>query len=120
LTDKSVMLVAGAVMVGVAGLSLLSPILPIHLGRQLAASPAAIGLVFGVETASFAAGSAVIGWFTGRWSRRWMIVIGLAVLALLIPVAGVPPSLLVEGAVMATLGVAFSLVLVPTLPELAA
>src|SRR5205807_929998 len=64
--------------------------------------------------------SAILGWFIDRWDRRLMVVLGLLGTAVAVPATGLAPSLLAEAAVLVVVGVTFSLVLVPTLPELAA
>ena len=119
LRDPSIQVAAGAAVVGAAAWGLLEPVLPLYLEREYEMSPGGVGVLFGAATLVYGVASPVVGGLSDRWGRRPVMVAGIVVLAVSLPLVGVPVSwLLTAGAVM-VVSVAYGFVLTPALPELA-
>ena len=117
--DRRFLATAGAIVVGSTLLSLLEPILPLHLKDRLQAGPAAIGLLFGLATLAYGISSPLAGAISDRWGRRRTMTVGLGASAIALPLAGLPETWWGEACALMPLGVACALLLSPTLPDLA-
>jgi multidrug resistance protein len=120
LRDRTVLVTAGAVVVGAGTWGLLEPVLPLYLERRFGASPGAVGLLFGAATLVYGIASPAVGALGDRWGARPTMAAGIVVLAASLPLVGAPASLLWVSAALLVLSVAYALVVNPTLPELAA
>jgi multidrug resistance protein len=118
--DRPVLVVAGAIVIHAGALTLLEPTLPLHLQQRFEASPGLIGLLFGVSTLAYGVGTPLSGVLADRWGCTGVMVLGLTSTALVLPLLALPNSLIGTGIIMALVGFASGLVLVPALPMLAA
>ena len=117
--DRPVLVVAGAIVIHAGALTLLEPTLPLHLQQRFDASPGLIGLLFGVSTLAYGVGTPLSGMLADHWNRAGVMALGLASTALVLPLLALPDSLTGTGVIMALVGFASGLVLVPALPMLA-
>jgi multidrug resistance protein len=108
------------VAAGAAGLSMLEPVLPLDLAGRLGASPAAIGLVFGVATFAHLVTAPAVGALADRRPRGPLMGFGLLVMAATLPLVALTSSPAWTAVVLVGFAVGYSLVLVPALPETAA
>jgi MFS family permease len=108
-----------AVVVGSTLLSLLEPTLPGDLRLRLESGPASVGLLFGVGTIAFGAAAPVVGLLSNRWGRRTTMGVGVLAAAPTLVLVALPTSWIVQALLMIPFGAACSLLLTPTLPELA-
>ncbi len=105
---------------GAAGLSMLEPVLPLDLAGRLDASPAVIGLVFGVATLAHLVSAPAAGALADRADRRALMTLGLLAMAATLPLVTLASSPVWTATVLVGFAVGYSLVLVPALPETAA
>jgi len=119
LRERSVLGTNLVVMLGAAIPSLLEPTLPLHLQEHLSASPGIIGVLFGVPTLAYGIRAPVFGALSDRLGRVRLMVVGLVAMALALPLVALPRSMPMEVGALLLLGGTVSLVLTPTLPELA-
>jgi multidrug resistance protein len=108
------------VVVAAAALSMLEPLLPLDLAARLGADTAVIGFVFGAATLAHLVASPVVGLLSDRVHRPLLMTLGLVAMAVTIPFAGSRGSVLGAVGVLVAFAAAYSLVLVPALPEIAA
>ncbi len=107
------------VVVAAAALSMLEPLLPLDLATRLGADAAVIGLVFGAATLAHLVASPAVGVLSDRAPRPWLMTLGLLTMAAVIPFAGSRSSVPAAAGVLVALALAYSLVLIPALPEIA-
>lgn len=119
LRNGPAIVIAGVVFVGATVLSMLEPILPLHLEDRLFLEPDGIGLLFGIATLAYGASSMLIGSLLRPRARRWGMTAGLLATALALPFITRPTTLWSEAAALVPLGIACAFVLGPTLPALA-
>ncbi len=117
--DRRMLLLNGAVIMGAGVMTLLEPTLPLHLERQLGASPGMIGLLFGAITLAYALTSPVAGALADRWGRMPVMLFGMIGVGLLLPLVALPTTLLVTAGVLFLLGMLIAPLLTPTMAELA-
>jgi len=79
---------AAAVIVVSATLSMLEPVLSLHLYTSLGVGPAKIGLVFGIAAAATTALHPVFGRLADLWGARRLTTIGLMCSAVTLPLLG--------------------------------
>lgn len=108
-----------AVALAAAALSLLEPTLPLELARRFGATPAVIGLLFGIATLAHLVSAPAVGYLSDHHARDRLLRLGLAGMALVLPLIALAPAEVVVAAVLVAFAVAYSFVLVPALPELA-
>lgn len=109
------------VVVAVAGTyGVVDPYLPVHLHAAFSASPATIGLVFGVLAVAAILAQPTAGRiYDRRGGSRYLIGGGLLVSAIAIFAAIQAPTLLLATAAVFVLGVALSCAIAPVMPILA-
>ena len=109
------------VVVAVAGTyGVVDPYLPVHLHAAFSASPATIGLVFGVLAVAAILAQPTAGRiYDRRGGSRYLIGGGLLVSAIAIFAAMQAPTLLLATAAVFVLGVALSCAIAPVMPILA-
>lgn len=108
------------VVVAAAALSMLEPLLPLDLATRLGADAAVIGMVFGAATLVHLGASPGVGLLSDRAHRPLLMTAGLVGMAVVIPFTGSGGSVLSTTVVLMAFAVAYSFVLVPALPEIAA
>jgi multidrug resistance protein len=109
----------GTVVLAATALTLLEPLLPLHLGKHLGAGAAIIGLVFGAATLAHLVASPLVGALADRYERRRLMAGGLVAMAVVLPGIAAPDSVLAVTAILVGFAIAYSFVLVPALPEIA-
>lgn len=119
LRSRSLLLLAGVVVIGAGIPSVLEPTLPLHLQEHLGAQPGTIGLLFAVPTLAYGLATPLIGKLSGKFGYRRAIAAGLAAVAICLPLAALPGSVWLQAAALALLGIAMGVVLAPSLPALA-
>jgi MFS family permease len=119
LRDPSLVRTMAAVLIGSSALSLLEPVIPLHLEHRFGAGAAATGLLFGVATLAHAAVSPAVGALADRIDGTWLMSGGLIALGALFPVLVVARSVLALGLALAAVAVAYSFVVVAALPHIA-
>lgn len=117
--DRRMLLLNGVVALGAGVITLLEPTLPLHLERQLGASPGMIGLLFGAITLAYALTSPLAGALADRWGRMPVMLFGVIGVGLLLPLVVLPTTLLLTAGVLFLLGMLIAPLLTPTMAELA-
>jgi MFS transporter, DHA1 family, solute carrier family 18 (vesicular amine transporter), member 1/2 len=101
--DRSMLIMAGIIVVVAGTTGMLEPTLPLYL-VQIGISPAMIGLLFAVVALASLIASPLSAAVVKRFGRKKTIIVGLAITALLLPLAAIAGSFLAEALVMALLG----------------
>jgi MFS family permease len=94
---------AGIIVVVAGTTGMLEPTLPLYL-VQIGISPAMIGLLFAVVALSSMVASPLSATVAKRFGRKKTIIVGLAITAVLLPLAAIAGSFLAEALVLALLG----------------
>lgn len=118
LRNPTVLVVAGVVTMSMGIMSMLEPTLPLYLSLDKGATPAMIGLMFGVATLVGGIVSPLSFVVAGRFGRKKVMLAGLLGCALLLPMLIMPGSLLLIMVVMAAVGIALGLLQSCVAPEL--
>jgi MFS family permease len=98
---------------------LLEPTLPLQLEREFDFSPAAVGILFGAATLVYGICTPLVGTVADRWGRRPVMAIGAVLMAVSLPLVGVPDALAITLAAVLVVSIAYALLMTPTLPEMA-
>lgn len=120
LRDRALLRLALVVAVGGGSLSLLEPVLPLHLARTMHATSGAIGLLFAAAVLVYGIASPPFGVLADRSRPQRLMGVGLVATAVTLPVLAFPRSLPVEGAALMAFALAYGLTLAPALPGFAA
>ena len=115
---RSLFMIIGIIIIGAALPSALEPTLPLYLHNVLNASSGTIGLLFAVPTLAYGFTAPVIGTLSNKLGRNQTMIIGLIIAALCFPFFTLIPNIIIEIIVLAVLGISFSFLLAPALPEL--
>jgi MFS transporter, DHA1 family, solute carrier family 18 (vesicular amine transporter), member 1/2 len=119
LADRSYLVTAGVVVIGAAILTMLEPLLPLHLCECLGLAPHEIGLLFVPALLAYALATPLAGWLSDRTGRRSTMALGLTMTAICLPLLALPASWVGEVCVLIPVGIGCALLLTPCLPELA-
>jgi predicted MFS family arabinose efflux permease len=119
LSDRSYLVTAGVVVIGAGILTMLEPLLPLHLAERLKLEPHEIGLLFVPALLAYAFATPLAGWLADRAGRRWTMALGLFSTAACLPLLALPGTWVGEVCVLIPVGVGCALLLTPCLPELA-
>jgi MFS family permease len=117
--DRSVLVAALVVVLGVAGWGLLEPLFPSHLHRVAGTSPGMVGLMFTVATLFYGLSAPLVERAVERWGLRPTMAVGLGLMALSLPLLALPTSPLMAGAALTLTSVLYAFALNPTFTELA-
>ena len=109
---------AAAVIVAAATMSMLEPVLALHL-QMLGINPARIGLVFGIAAIASAILHPLYGRLADRWGPRRLTLLGLAVSGCVMPVLGLVVSFESAIPIFVVQTAALSLVIAPSLAYMA-
>ena len=120
LRDRALLRMALGVAAGGGSLSLLEPVLPLHLARTMGVTPGAIGLLFALAVVAYGVSSPPFGALADRWPPQRLMGVGLVATAATLPVLAFPRSLPMEGTALVGFALAYSLTLAPALPGFAA
>lgn len=116
LKNRTILIACLVSLVTTIGFGLLEPTLPLYLQRTFSVSPTEIGLLFGVMSLFFAAGSPIAGKLSDKYGRKDPLIIGLAMTSVLVPLLVVYQSLPPIFVLMALLGITIALFSTPMLP----
>ncbi|WP_046214284.1 MFS transporter [Paenibacillus wulumuqiensis] len=119
LRNRSILVIAGVIVIGAAVPSVLEPTLPLHLQEKFQAQPGFIGLLFIVPTLAYGLTTPLIGALSSKIGNKRALMIGLLMVSISLPLASLPDSMWMQAAALALLGVSMGMVLAPCLPELA-
>jgi MFS family permease len=118
LLHRAIAVPALAVVLAAAGWGILEPLLPAHLAKIGDASAGLMGTIFAAATIVYGASAPFVSWLTARISARWTIVIGMAGMAVSLPLVSFANSFWPVLIVLCVIGVFFGLLLNPTSAEL--
>ncbi|WP_459503648.1 MFS transporter [Bacillus sp. C1] len=118
LNMRSLFIMIGIIIIGSALPSALEPTLPLYLQNTLHLSPGTIGLLFAVPTLAYGFTAPIIGTLSTKLGRKQTMAIGIALATLCFPFTAIVSHIALEILVLAILGISFSLLLAPVLPEL--
>lgn len=111
---------AVVVVGGAAAIGMLEPTLPQDLAARLSAGPAETGLLFGVTTLAYGLCAPVAGALCDRVGGAQVMRGGALGVLVSLPLLTVPQTLATQGACMVLVGASLSVLLTPTLREIAA
>jgi DHA1 family solute carrier family 18 vesicular amine transporter 1/2 len=110
---------AAAVVAASATISMLEPVLPLYLSAKLGLGPARIGLLFGIGAVVSTVMHPVYGWLVNRVGSRKMLMIGLVLVACLLPLLSLASSYQSTIAVYVICAAAVSMIITPSLTFMA-
>lgn len=119
LRDRSVQAAAVVVVLSSIGWSLLEPLFPSHLERELGASPATVGLLFTISSLAYGLGAPLVGKVVDRFGPWPTMTFGIVAMAATLPLLVVPRTIVMAGVVLVLVDIAFGFLMNPTLDELA-
>ena len=119
LRQPALLVTAAIVIFGATVLSLLEPLLPLHLERQLQGTPTSIGLIFAAAVVAYGACAPLAGWLADRVGRPPVMLGAMLASVFTVPLIAVPQTWWGEGVALALLGTTCAFLLTPALPELA-
>lgn len=116
--NKSLLIIAGVVMIGAMIPTVLEPTLPFHLSQVFGASPGVIGLLFAVPTISYGLFAPLIGSHSTTIGHKKMITMGIMLVAIVLPLHAIANGLWLITGLLALLGVGMGMILAPSLPKM--
>jgi predicted MFS family arabinose efflux permease len=118
LRNRSVLFIACIILLAETTLTLLEPLLPMHLTQRLAITPVGLGLLFGVMTLAYGVIAPVSGALSGRYNPYALMLIGLVLLSISLQLLVIPHTLWQTVLVMILVGAVIGFTLSPTLSTL--
>jgi MFS family permease len=118
LANRNVAAPALAVAIAAGSWGILEPVLPRHLERAIGVGAAEIGLIFTLSTIAYGFTSPLVSFATERFGMTRTVVIGIVLMAIMLPLLGITPTLILTGAVLCIVNAAFAFLLNPTSAEL--
>lgn len=118
LRNRSILFIAGVILLAETTLTLLEPILPLDVTERLSLSPMMIGLLFGITSLAYGLIAPVSGMLAARRNPFIIMLIGLLCIAVTIPLLVYSNSLWQLIIAMILAGAAVGFTLSPTLPTL--
>ncbi|MFT9846231.1 MFS transporter [Aneurinibacillus sp. REN35] len=118
LRNRSVLFIAGIVLLAESVLTLLEPILPVFLTEQLQATPTTIGLLFAVMTLAYGAVAPLSGALSDRYNPKYLMLIGIGCLAASTPLIALSHTMWQQTGAMILVGASVGFTLSPTLSTL--
>ncbi|WP_442602219.1 MFS transporter [Paenibacillus sp. KN14-4R] len=118
LRNKSVVFIACVILLAESSMTLLEPVLPVFLTDQMAFSPAVIGFVFGAMTLTYGLSAPIAGALAGKYNPFIIMLVGVACLALALPLLVFSKTLWQELCSAAVVGALIGFTLSPTLATL--
>jgi len=100
-------------------ISMLEPVLPLYLSARLGLGPARIGLLFGIGAVASTVMHPVYGWLVNHAGSRRMTMIGLVLVACLLPLLSLATSYRAAIAVYVVCAAATSMIITPSLAFMA-
>ena len=117
LTDRAILVPALAVVLAALGWGIVEPMLPGHLD-QSGATPMAIGAMFTIATIAYGLCAPLVAWVSERVSIKRVIAGGIVGMAATLPLLGLTKSVMLTGAALCLVSIAFAFALNPTSAEL--
>jgi MFS transporter, DHA1 family, solute carrier family 18 (vesicular amine transporter), member 1/2 len=108
-----------AVVAASATICMLEPVLPLYLSATLGLGPARIGLLFGIGAVASTVMHPVYGWLVNRAGSRRMTMIGLVLVACLLPLLSLASSYRSAIAMYVICAAAISMIITPSLAYMA-
>ena len=119
LRSRAVASCAAVVVAISATISMLEPVLPLHLTATLGIGPARIGLIFGSGAAASSILHPIYGRLADRWGGRRMMLTGLPLVACVLPLLAVAGSYASTIACFVLITTTVALVITPSLTFMA-
>jgi multidrug resistance protein len=119
LRNRAVLAAALVAILIACGWALIEPDVPAFLIGKAGASPTVIGLLFTLSGLVYGLAAAPVERLTERYGRRFAISLGLAVMAVGMPILVLFPSVILVGAALCVVTVAYACSMNPLLTELA-
>ncbi|MNJ54155.1 regulatory protein UhpC [compost metagenome] len=120
LRQRSVLFIAGIVLLAESVLTLLESILPVFLHHHVQATPTITGLLFAAMSLSYGAAAPLSGMLSDRYPPRYLMLIGLGALGIFMPLFAFAHTLWLQAGVMLLVGASVGFALSPTLSSLGA
>ncbi|MBK7841113.1 MAG: MFS transporter [Candidatus Obscuribacter sp.] len=117
LLDKSILVAGLAVAVAAAGWGIIEPLLPNQL-KAGGVSPGQVGLIFTVSSIVYGCFAPVVSWVSERVSVKKTICFGIVGMALTLPLLALTKGIVMVGACLCLVNVAYAFLLNPTSAEL--
>ena len=108
-----------AVVAASATISMLEPVLPLYLSAKLGLGPARIGLLFGIGAVASTVMHPVYGRLVNRVGSRRMTMLGLVLVACLLPFLSLASTYRAAVAVYVLVAAAVSMIITPSLAYMA-
>lgn len=118
LRNRQILIVAGVAAVGASVFASIEPTLPLHFSENLNVSPGAIGLMFVVVTLAYGIMAPMIGSLSTKIGHVKTIMLGIGMVAIILPLNAFPTVLSVQLLTLALLGISLGVLLTPALPKL--
>lgn len=119
LCNRKVLMISAIILIANGVLSLIEPILPIFLEKSFNASSTSIGLLFGVATLAHGISAPISGNLADRYGNFPVMLVGLAAIAIVLPLLVISNTMLFEGIAMFLVGISVAAALSPTLSAIA-
>jgi MFS family permease len=102
-----------------SSLTLLEPVLPLHLSEHFGLTPAQIGLAFGIAILGYALSATGVGALADRFGSTLTAAAGLLLMASMLPLFAHANSIAQLGVLLGAFGVSSALALTPTMSAMA-
>ncbi|MFS1515691.1 MFS transporter [Bacillus sp. SCS-151] len=119
LRQRQILIIAGIAAIGAAVFASIEPTLPIHITNNLHASPGMIGLLFVIPPLAYGIIAPIIGIVSTKIGHVKSVMLGIVLVAVVLPLNALPQSIGYQAVTLALLGVSLGIVLTPALPKLA-
>jgi predicted MFS family arabinose efflux permease len=119
LRSPAVAVCAAVVIAASATMSMLEPVLPLFLAATLGIGPARVGLLFGSGAVASTILHPIYGRLTDRWGGRRLMMIGLLLMACMLPLLSITWSYRATMAFFVLNTMAMALVITPSLTYMA-
>jgi MFS transporter, DHA1 family, solute carrier family 18 (vesicular amine transporter), member 1/2 len=117
LTDRSILVPALAVVLAALGWGIVEPLLPGQLDQE-GATPTEIGAMFTIATIAYGLCAPLVGWVSERAPIKRVIASGVVGMAITLPLLGLSQGIVLTGATLCLVSIAFAFALNPTSAEL--
>ncbi|MCG7408519.1 MFS transporter [Paenibacillus sp. ACRRX] len=118
LRHRTVLFIAVVILLAETTLTLLEPLLPNFMTERFQMSPLTLGLLFGAMTLSYGCIAPIAGTLASRGNPFKLMLIGLAGIAVTLPLIAIVDHIVLVFVVGSLIGAAVGFTLSPTLPTL--
>ncbi|MGM7683866.1 MFS transporter [Cytobacillus sp. Hm23] len=119
LRQRQILIIAGIAAIGAAVFASIEPTLPLRITNNLQASPGMIGLLFVIPPLFYGIIAPIIGIVSTKIGHVKSVMLGIVLVAIVLPLNALPQSIGSQAFTLALLGVSLGIVLTPALPKLA-